>query len=57
MTDLHWHMLRLHSQCDRGMAGYVYPDGGSVLDQPLVLLDAFSVIGDQLVKVKKGDGT
>lgn len=50
-------MLRLHSQCDRGMAGYVYPDGGSVLDQPLVLLDAFSVIGDQLVKVKKGDGT
>lgn len=37
-------MLRLHAQCDRGMAGYVYPDGGAVLDQPLVLLDAFAVI-------------
>lgn len=28
------------------MAGYVYPDGGAVLDQPLVLLDAFSVIAN-----------
>jgi hypothetical protein len=37
------------------MAGYVYPDGGSILDQPLVLLDAFAVIGDQISKLKKAD--
>lgn len=35
------------------MAGYVYPDGGSVLDQPLLLLDAFAVIGDALAKTRK----
>ena len=34
------------------MAGFVYPDGGAVLDQPLLLLDAFSVIGDQIAKLK-----
>lgn len=26
------------------MGDLVYPDGGAVLDQPLVLLDAFAVI-------------
>lgn len=35
------------------MAGYVYPDGRAVLDQPLVLLDAFAVISDMLAKVRK----
>lgn len=35
------------------MSGYVYPDGKSVLDQPLVLLDAFAVIGSALLDVKK----
>ena len=35
------------------MAGYVYPDGGAILDQPLVLLDAFAVIGDQISKLNK----
>lgn len=46
MSDEHYALVALHSHCDRGMAGQVYPDGGSVLDQPLVLLDAFAVIGD-----------
>ncbi len=48
-------MLRLHSQCDRGMAGMAYPDGGPVLDQPLLLLDAFAVIGDAKARAKKND--
>lgn len=38
-------ILRIHDQCDRGMAGMAYPDGGALLDQPLLLLDAFATIG------------
>jgi len=38
------------------MAGMVYPDGRAVLDQPLLLLDAFAVIGDALARVRKGNG-
>jgi hypothetical protein len=38
------------------MAGYVYPDGGALLDQPLLLLDAFSTIGAQEALVRKGNG-
>jgi hypothetical protein len=34
------------------MAGYVYPDGGSVLDQPLLLLDAFLVIGNAVARMR-----
>lgn len=34
------------------MAGYVYPDGGSALDQPLLLLDAFAVIGNTVAKMR-----
>lgn len=49
-------LLRLHSRCDRGMAGYVYPDGGAVLDQPLLLLEAFAVIGAARAW-KPGDAT
>lgn len=30
----------------------VYPDGGSLLDQPILLLDAFAVIGDQMARIK-----
>lgn len=33
----------------------IYPDGGAVLDQPLLLLDAFAVIGDQVSRVRKRD--
>jgi hypothetical protein len=50
-------MLRLHSQCDRGMAGLVYPDGRAVLDQPLPLLDAFATIADQMARLRKRDGS
>lgn len=35
------------------MAGQVFPDGGSVLDQPLVLLDAFAVIGTAVAELKR----
>jgi hypothetical protein len=38
--------VRLYKQCDRGMAGMVYPDGRAPLDQPLLLLDAFATIGN-----------
>jgi hypothetical protein len=43
----------VHSRCDRGMAGYVYPDGGSVLDQPVLLLEVFATIGDAIAKARK----
>ncbi|WP_156313495.1 hypothetical protein [Erythrobacter sp. SG61-1L] len=45
-------MLKIHSRCDRGMAGYVYPDGGAMLDQPCVLLDAFATIGDAIARAR-----
>lgn len=35
------------------MAGHVYPDGGAVLDQPLLLLDAFAAIGSAWAEVKR----
>jgi hypothetical protein len=35
------------------MAGYVYPDGRAVLDQPLVLLDAFATIGAAVAEAKE----
>lgn len=31
----------------------VYPDGGAVLDQPLLLLDAFAVIGSAIANARK----
>lgn len=37
------------------MAGFRYPDGGALLDQPLVLLEAFGVISDALHKAKEAD--
>jgi len=36
------------------MAGLVYPDGGAVLDQPLLLLDAFDVISDVKARMRRG---
>lgn len=48
-------MLRLFNQCDMGMGGIRYPDGGGVLDQPLLLLDAFGVIGDQMSRLRKAE--
>lgn len=46
-------MLAVHAHCDRGMAGLVYPDGGAMLDQPLLLLDAFAVIGSAIANTRK----
>lgn len=37
------------------MAGYVYPDGRALLDQPLVLLDAFATISEAKASVKRRD--
>lgn len=39
------------------MAGHVFPDGGSVLDQPLLLLDAFAVIGTAFSELKRDAST
>jgi len=47
----------MHSRCDRGMAGFVYPDGGATLDQPLILLEAFAVIADAKAKTRAGRAT
>lgn len=45
-------MVRIYRQCDRGMAGHVWPDGGALLDQPNQLIDAFQVIGAALQRFK-----
>ncbi len=46
-------LLNLHRDCDRGMSGMTYPDGGSVLDQPVLLLQAFAIIADAKAKMRK----
>lgn len=55
LTGDHWDLLRLHDQCDMGLAGTRYPDGRAVLDQPLLLLDAFAVIGAAKADLWKRD--
>jgi len=35
------------------MMGHVWPDGGALLDQPNVLVDAFAVIGGALERFRK----
>ena len=47
-------LIRLYHQCDRGMAGHVWPKG-ELLDQPNVLIEAWSVIGQALERAKKGE--
>lgn len=46
-------LLRLFHQCDRGLSGMVWPDGGSLLDQPAVLVQAFNVISNELARLRK----
>jgi len=46
-------MIRMYQQCDNGMAGRVWPDGGALLDQPCKLVQAFNVIADAMVKGRK----
>ncbi len=43
----------MHALCDNGMSGMSYPDGRALLDQPLVLLDAFAVIGEAKAEARK----
>ena len=38
----------MYKRCDKGMAGRDWPDGGASLDQPCVLIEAFTVIGNAL---------
>lgn len=39
------------------MAGFVYPDGGAVLDQPVLLLEAFGAIAAARSELKHaGEG-
>lgn len=49
-------LLRLYNRCDRGMAGFVYPDGGAVLDQPVLLLEAFDVIAAAKAALRRKGG-
>lgn len=46
-------LIRAFELCDRGMAGREWPDGGSLLDQPCKLVEAFAVIGDAKHKVRQ----
>ncbi len=46
-------VVNLYRQCDNGMAGLRYPDGGCLLDQPAVLLSAFAVISHQFHEYRK----
>lgn len=50
-------MIRLYWSCQRGMNGSVYPDGRALLDQPLVLLQAFATISDAYAKARNSDGS
>lgn len=40
-------------QCDRGMSGVVWPDGGALLDQPVRLIEAFNVVGAALEQYRE----
>ncbi|WP_285199448.1 hypothetical protein, partial [Klebsiella pneumoniae] len=46
-------LIRTYRLCDRGMAGHVWPDGGALLDQPNVLVEAFAAIGSALAAAKE----
>jgi hypothetical protein len=49
------HLVRLYrQQCSGGLDGMQWPDGGSLLDQPVKLVEAFSVIGHALKRFEKG---
>lgn len=47
-------MISLYRQCDRGMSGYVWPDGGGLLNQPALLVDGWNIIGGALHRAKEG---
>jgi len=47
-------LINLYRRCDMGMAGFVWPDGGAYLDQPVRLIEAFDVIRTSLAKKEPG---
>ena len=46
-------MVRLFQLCDKGMSGIDFPDGGPVLHQPIVLVEAWGVISHGLAEARK----
>lgn len=46
-------LVRTYLQCDRGMSGVEWPDGGALLDQPNTLVTAFNIIGNALAEGRK----
>lgn len=48
--------MQTYIQCDRGMGGVEWPDGGALLDQPNKLVSAFNVIGLALAEGRKRGG-
>lgn len=45
--------MKIYEQCDRGMSGVEWPDGGALLDQPNKLVTAFNVIGHAFAEGRK----
>ena len=54
VDDQSFALISYYRQCDRGMSGFVWPDGGGLLGQPTLLVEAWSVIEDALHKAKEG---
>lgn len=48
-------LVRMHGQCDRGMSGHVWPDGGALLDQPNLLIEAFETIGSAKARRREAE--
>jgi hypothetical protein len=46
------HLVQLYRQCSGGMT-FIWPDGGSLLDQPVKLVRAFSIIGHTIQRYEK----
>ena len=46
-------LVRTYRRCTGGLGGMTWPDGGSMLDQPVKLVEAFDVIGATLERYKR----
>jgi hypothetical protein len=46
-------MVRLFQLCDKGMSGIDFPDGKPVLEQPIVLIEAWGTISRGLADARK----
>jgi len=49
-------LVRLCRQCEGGLGAPVWPDGGSMLDQPVKLVQAFSYIRQLCAHYEKAAG-